>query len=102
MANQIYNIPKSITIIYRFKQNPDEKRKRNPQQPIIQASNYICNLSHHNPSIKQDKDAKPKKKKPPEIKESELKRSTTYSKLLTITLYANVRNTQMKKIHNKQ
>lgn len=63
MANQIYNIPKSITIIYRFKQNPDEKRKRNPQQPTIQASNYICNLSHHNPSIKQDKDAKRKKKK---------------------------------------
>ena len=27
MANQIYDIPKSITIIYRFKQNPDEKSK---------------------------------------------------------------------------
>lgn len=67
MANQIHDIAKSITIIYRLKQNPDEKRKGNPQQLTIQAniSNYICNLSqisHHNPSIKQDNDAKTKKK----------------------------------------
>jgi hypothetical protein len=69
MANQIHDIAKSITIIYRIKQNPDEKRKGNPQQPTIQANiinNYICNLSEitrHNPSIKQDNDAKTEKKK---------------------------------------
>jgi hypothetical protein len=42
-------------------------------------------ISHHNPSIKQDKDEKRKKKKIPKTKESELKRSIRYSKLLTLS-----------------